>query len=124
MGDKSDNIPGVPGVGEKTGIKLLKQFSTIENLIEHTDQLKGSTKKKIEENKELAIMSKKLATIITDVPVEFNLEELEYGNYNTKDILENLKNLGFTSLIPRTGSLDESEDMKSNEDKIELNIHS
>ena len=50
MGDKSDNIPGVPGVGEKTGIKLLKQYSTIENLIEHTDELKGSIKKKIEEN--------------------------------------------------------------------------
>ena len=80
MGDKSDNIPGVPGVGEKTGIKLLKQYSTIENLIEHTDELKGSIKKKIEENKDLALMSKELATIITNVPIEVKLEDLEYGD--------------------------------------------
>ena len=109
MGDKSDNIPGVPGIGEKTGIKLIKEFSSI----------KGSTKKKLEENKELAIMSKKLATIIRDVPVEFNLEELEYGNYNTKDILDVFKYLGFTSLIPRIGNLDESEEIV-NEANVEI----
>ena len=80
MGDKSDNIPGVPGVGEKTGIKLLKQYSSIENLIEHIDELKGSIKKKIEENKDLAIMSKRLATIIRDVPIDVNLDDLKYGD--------------------------------------------
>ena len=64
-------------------------------------------------------MSKKLATIIRDVPVEFNLEELEYGNYNTKDILDVFKYLGFTSLIPRIGSLDESEDIV-NEANVEI----
>ena len=84
MGDKSDNIPGVPGIGEKTGIKLIKEYSTIENIIENIDQLKGSVKKKIEENKEQAIMSKKLATIIRDVPIEINLDELEYGDYDKK----------------------------------------
>lgn len=101
MGDKSDNIPGVPGVGEKTGIKLLKQYSTIENLIEHTDELKGSIKKKIEENKDLALMSKELATIITNVPIEVKLEDLEYGNYNKDDVVEKFKEFGFTSLITK-----------------------
>ena len=101
MGDKSDNIPGVPGVGEKTGIKLLKQYSTIENLIEHTDELKGSIKKKIEENKDLALMSKELATIITNVPIEVKLEELAYGDYNKDDVVEKFKEFGFTSLITK-----------------------
>lgn len=101
MGDKSDNIPGVPGVGEKTGIKLLKQYSTIENLIEHTDELKGSIKKKIEENKDLALMSKQLATIITNVPIEVKLEDLEYGDYNKDDVVEKFKEFGFTSLITK-----------------------
>ena len=119
MGDKSDNIPGVPGIGEKTGIKLIKEFSSIEGIFDNIDSIKGSTKKKLEENKELAIMSKKLATIIRDVPVEFNLEELEYGNYNTKDILDVFKYLVFTSLIPRIGSLDESEDIV-NEANVEI----
>ncbi|MDY3960707.1 DNA polymerase I [Romboutsia timonensis] len=119
MGDKSDNIPGVPGIGEKTGIKLIKEFSSIEGIFDNIDSIKGSTKKKLEENKELAIMSKKLATIIRDVPVEFNLEELEYGNYNTKDILDVFKYLGFTSLIPRIGNLDESEEIV-NEANIEI----
>ena len=119
MGDKSDNIPGVPGIGEKTGIKLIKEFSSIEGIFDNIDSIKGSTKKKLEENKELAIMSKKLATIIRDVPVEFNLEELEYGNYNTKDILDVFKYLGFTSLIPIIGSLDESEDIV-NEANVEI----
>ena len=113
MGDKSDNIPGVPGIGEKTGIKLIKEFSSIEGIFDNIDSIKGSTKKKLEENKELAIMSKKLATIIRDVPIEFNLEELEYGKYNAEDIL------GFTSLIPRIGKLDESKQI-DNEVNLEV----
>ena len=109
MGDKSDNIPGVPGVGEKTGIKLLKQYSTIENLIEHTDELKGSIKKKIEENKELALMSKELATIITNVPLDIKLEDLEYGDYNKDDVIEKFKEFGFTSLISKLLEMDGGE---------------
>ena len=109
MGDKSDNIPGVPGVGEKTGIKLLKQYSTIENLIEHTYELKGSIKKKIEENKELALMSKELATIITNVPLDIKLEDLEYGDYNKDDVIEKFKEFGFTSLISKLLEMDGGE---------------
>jgi DNA polymerase-1 len=77
MGDKVDNIPGIPGVGEKTAIQLVKQFSTIETLIQNTHQLKGKLKERVEEHKELALLSKKLATIITDVPIELNEEELK-----------------------------------------------
>jgi DNA polymerase-1 len=69
MGDKSDNIPGCPGVGEKTAVKLLSEFGSIDNLLENTNQLKGALKKRIEENKELIQFSKFLATIHTDVPI-------------------------------------------------------
>ena len=121
MGDKSDNIPGVPGIGEKTGIKLIKEFSCIENLVEHTDELKGSVKKKIEENKELAIMSKRLATIIRDVPIEVSLEELEYGDYDKDAVIEEFKRFGFTSLISRLIDLDGASE-PTEEVALELNI--
>ena len=120
MGDKSDNIPGVPGIGEKTGIKLIKEFSSIENLVEHTDELKGSIKKKIEENKELAIMSKRLATIIRDVPIDVSLEELEYGNYDKDAVLEEFKRFGFTSLISRLIDLDGESQLN---DKVDLKLN-
>ncbi|MCX6296379.1 MAG: DNA polymerase I, partial [Bacteroidetes bacterium] len=82
MGDKVDNIPGVPGVGEKTAIQLIKDFGTIENLLQNTDKLKGKLKEKIEQNKEKAIQSKWLATIICDVPVEFDEKALEIEEPN------------------------------------------
>ena len=77
MGDSSDNIPGCPGVGEKTAQKLLETFDSIENLLAHTDELKGALKKKVEENKEQILFSKYLATIRMDVPIELNMDELE-----------------------------------------------
>ncbi|GAA0697929.1 DNA polymerase I [Paraclostridium ghonii] len=104
MGDKSDNIPGVPGIGEVTGIKLIKEFGSIENIIENIESVKGSTKKKIEENKELAIMSKKLATIIRDVPIDIDLEKLEFGNYDKSKLIEVFNELNFNSLIHRLDS--------------------
>ena len=76
MGDKVDNIPGIPGVGEKTAIQLIKDFGSIENMLENTDKLKGKLKEKVEQNKEKAIQSKKLATIICDVPIEFDEKAL------------------------------------------------
>lgn len=120
MGDKSDNIPGIPGVGEKTGIKLLKEYSTIENLIEHTNELKGSIKKKIEENKDLAIMSKRLATIIRDVPIDINLEDLAYGNYDKDEVIEKFKEFGFTSLISKLLDIDGGETSIKQEVDIEI----
>ena len=123
MGDKSDNIPGVPGIGEKTGIKLIKEFSSIENLIENTDQLKGSVKKKIEENKEQAIFSKKLATIITDVPIEISLDELSYGDYDKNAVIEEFKKFGFNTLIKQVLAMDGGNEESIVEEKIELNIN-
>ena len=122
MGDKSDNIPGVPGIGEKTGIKLIKEFSSIENLIENTEQLKGSIKKKIEENKEQAIFSKKLATIIRDVPIEVSLDELSFGDYDKNAVIEEFKKFGFTTLIKQLLSMDSGDEESAVEEKIELNI--
>ena len=119
MGDKSDNIPGVPGIGEKTGIKLIKEFSSIENLIENTDKLKGSVKKKIEENKEQAVFSKKLATIIRDVPIEINLDELSYGDYDRSKVIEEFKRFGFNTLIKQVMDMDGDE---STEEEVALNI--
>lgn len=79
MGDSVDNIPGIPGVGEKTAMTLIQQFGTVENLLENTAQLKGKLKEKVENHKEQALFSKKLATIITDIPgMEFNADELLY----------------------------------------------
>ncbi len=89
MGDKVDNIPGIPGVGEKTAIQLVKDFGTIENLLENTDKLKGKLKEKVEANKDKALQSKWLATIILDVPIEFNEEELVCKPCN-KDALREL----------------------------------
>ena len=118
MGDKSDNIPGVPGIGEVTGIKLIKEFGSIENILDNIESIKGSTKKKIEENKDLAVMSKNLATIIRDVPIEVNLETLLFGDYNKEDVIEEFNKLEFNSLIAKVGgSITESEDTN-----MELNI--
>jgi DNA polymerase I len=119
MGDKSDNIPGVPGIGEVTGIKLIKEFGSIENIIENIDNIKGSPKKKIEENKDLAIMSKRLATIIRDVPIESNLDDLEFGNYDKSKLVEAFNELGFNSLIARLGeNLNDDGEVK----ELEVNI--
>ena len=91
MGDAVDNIPGIPGVGEKTAIQLVKQFGSMENLLVNTKELKGKLKEKVELNKDLAIQSKRLATILLDVPVEFSPEELKLKNPN-KEELRNLFN--------------------------------
>ncbi|MFS6554009.1 5'-3' exonuclease H3TH domain-containing protein, partial [Parabacteroides distasonis] len=77
MGDASDNIPGCPGVGEKTAVKLITEFGSIESLLENTDKLKGAMKKKVEENMEQIRFSKFLATIKTDVPIELKTDELK-----------------------------------------------
>lgn len=77
MGDSVDNIPGIPGVGEKTAMKLVKEFGSVEELLQNTDKLAGKLKEKVEAGKEKAIMSKKLATIICDAPVEFDPEKLK-----------------------------------------------
>ncbi|MER2038416.1 MAG: DNA polymerase I [Solibacillus sp.] len=103
MGDQSDNIPGVPGVGEKTAIKLLKEHGTIEGLYEVIDSLKASKmKEKLMENEELAHLSKKLATIYTEAPLTISLDDLAYPGPNEESLLKVWKELGFKSLIEKS----------------------
>ena len=87
MGDSVDNIPGLPGVGDKTAKKFLKEYGSLEGLIENIEHLKGKLKEKIEDNKELGFLSKKLATIITNVPVEFELEDLKLKAPNNLSLI-------------------------------------
>lgn len=98
MGDKVDNIPGIPGVGEKTAIQLIKDFGSIENLLQNTDKLKGKLKEKVENNKEMAIQSKRLATIIIDCPIEFDEEKLARKELNKDALRELFKELEFRRL--------------------------
>ena len=86
MGDASDNIPGCPGVGEKTAQKLIAEFGSIENLLDNTDKLKGALKTKVEENREKILFSKFLATIKTDVPVELDMESLKREQANEEEL--------------------------------------
>ena len=101
MGDSADNIPGCPGVGEKTAVKLITQFGSIDSLLHRTDELKGALKKKVEENKEQIEFSKFLATIKTDVPIELNLEELEVKEPDEKRIIEIFNELEFKTFTER-----------------------
>lgn len=95
MGDKVDNIPGIPGVGEKTAIQLIKDYGSMENLYLNTDKLKGKLREKVENNKDLAFQSRKLATIITDCPIEFNEAELIMKPHNADALRELFKELEF-----------------------------
>jgi len=104
MGDSSDNIPGVPGVGEKTAIKLLKQFHTVEELLSSIDEVSGKKlKEKLEEFKEQALMSKELATITTEAPLEVTLDSLGYEGFDREAVVKIFKDLGFNSLLERIG---------------------
>lgn len=101
MGDASDNVPGCPGVGEKTAIKLIREFENIDNLLASTDQLKGAIKKKIEDNRKQIEFSKFLVTIKTDVPIELNLEELKVGEPDEKTLTKMFDELEFKSFANR-----------------------
>ncbi|WP_027868725.1 DNA polymerase I [Eubacterium sp. AB3007] len=102
MGDSSDNIPGIPGVGEKTGIKLLKQFGSIEALVAGTDQIKAAKlRQKVEENIQLAIMSKRLATINRYVPLEMDLASFRVQEPNYEALVGIYTRLEFNSFLKR-----------------------
>jgi len=104
-GDSVDNIPGLPGVGDKTAKKFIKQFGSIEELLKNTSELKGKLKEKIEQNKELGILSKKLATIITDVPIEFKIEDLKLNVNNLDKVKEIFEDLEFRRLFNSIDSI-------------------
>ena len=100
-GDSVDNIPGVPGVGEKTAKKLIAEYGSIENILEHTHELKGKMKENFESHKEQALMSKQLATIIIDVPVELHPEDLIVKEKHTEQLMEVFKELEFRNITKR-----------------------
>jgi len=99
MGDSSDNIPGLPGVGEKTAKKFLAQYGSIENLLANTHELKGKMKEKVEANGELGLLSKQLATIMLDVPVTFNAKDFELEQPDIPKVTEIFQELEFRRLI-------------------------
>jgi len=99
MGDASDNIPGVPGVGAKTAAKLLCEFDSIDGLYENTDKLKGKLKEKVEANHEQALLSRKLATIVLDIPAEVNIEGMVKNEVNVSLLEEILEELEFRTLL-------------------------
>ena len=99
MGDASDNIPGCPGVGEKTAQKIIGEFGSIENLLNSTEQLKGALKKKVEENKELISLSRVLATIRKDVPITLDMENLKIAKPNEEELRKLFEELEFSKLL-------------------------
>ncbi|MFS0865236.1 DNA polymerase I [Fredinandcohnia sp. 179-A 10B2 NHS] len=102
MGDNSDNIPGVPGVGEKTAIKLLQEFGSLEELLQSVDKVSGKKlKEKLEEHKDQALMSKQLATIYREAPVEINISDIAYDGYDGEQVTKLFKELGFNSLLDK-----------------------
>lgn len=101
MGDSSDNIPGCPGVGEKTAQKLIAEFDSIENLLEHTDRLKGALKTKVETNREMIIFSKFLATIKIDVPITLDMNALVREEPDEEKLRKIFEELEFRTLIDR-----------------------
>ena len=105
MGDQSDNIPGIPGVGEKTATKLILEYGSVENLIASTDSMKKSKlRDKIEENAQLAVMSKRLATICRDIPIEVDFEAMKYEGPDYGKLIEIYKKLEFNLFIKRLTS--------------------
>ncbi len=123
MGDKSDNIPGVPGIGEKTGTKLIREFNSIENLLQNLDQVSSSaTRKKLEEYAQQAILSKRLATIVTDVPVELSIEKMRYREPNYDKLFSLFRELEFYSLLDRIDKNKQKEDVAAEKTEKQIII--
>ena len=101
MGDAVDNIPGIPGIGEKTAAKLLAEYDSLENVLANAESIKGALGEKVKAGKELAIMSKKLATIITDVPVQFHEEDFKLKDWNRDALREIFAELEFRTVAKR-----------------------
>ncbi|MEN3323502.1 DNA polymerase I [Mariniflexile soesokkakense] len=123
MGDSSDNIPGLPGVGEKTAKKLLAEYGSMENLLANTHELKGKMKEKIEGAKELGLLSKKLATIMLDVPVTFHAKDFELDQPNLPKVTEIFQELEFRQLLAnfeKTFATETSTETTSTSNKTEI----
>jgi len=125
MGDKSDNIPGIPGVGEKTAIKLLTEYETVESVLENIDNISGKKlKERLTEGKEDAILSKKLATIFTDVPVDNKIEDLTFkeDREKKKELFEKLEFVSFLRKLSQENSAADESETETKEEKIKKDI--
>ena len=129
MGDSSDNIPGVPGIGEKTALNLIKEYNSIENIYKLLEQeeapsIKGKTREKLLENKELALLSKKLGTIDVDAPIEKDLKDFKLEEWNKEEVYSIFKELRFNRYIERFKLNSEKEKVEKNTDtpKFETRI--
>src|SRR5262249_14729128 len=98
-GDSSDNIPGVPGIGEKGALDLLKEYKTLDGVYENLELIKESTRKKLEAGKDLAYLSKELARIWTDAPLKLDLKEVDGSSCDPEKVLKMLQDLEFKSLV-------------------------
>lgn len=120
MGDTSDNIPGVAGIGEKTGLKLIVEYKSIENLYLNIDEIKGAVKTKLEKDRDMAYLSKQLATINTQIPVEFSVDELILKDMDTKKLNEFFIKHNMLSLIKKlqvqTENADDKKELKEQKD--------
>ncbi|MCI8965767.1 MAG: DNA polymerase I [Clostridia bacterium] len=121
MGDTSDNIPGVPGIGEKTALSIIKEYGNIDNLYEkietNTDNLKGKQREKIVCNKDLAILSRTLGTINVDVPIEKEIEDFKRKEWNKQEVLSIFEELRFNRYIERF-KLKDNNELSSNESEV------
>lgn len=126
MGDASDNIPGVKGIGEKTAIKLLKEYNNLENLYNHIDELTGATHNKLVEGKESAFTSREIATIYREVPVDLSLEDIKFEFKTSKELIDLYTELGFHSFIKKAeiNYQEEKIPVEIQKEKKEINITS
>ena len=125
MGDASDNIPGVKGIGEKTALKLLQEYDSLENVYDNIDNIKGATKQKLIDGKESAFMSKDIATIYNEVPVTYSLEELKYDGPDVDSLREMYSDLEFYSFLKdfkETGKKEETLEYKIIENINDLKL--
>lgn len=120
MGDKSDNIPGVPGIGEKTAFKLIQTYGSIEEVLNNVENVNGKRlKENLEEYREQALFSKKLATIITEVPIDINLEDIKSNeNFNKEALKEQLMKLEMKKLLYKIIGEDEKKEISINKETI------
>ncbi|WP_353682063.1 DNA polymerase I [Tepidanaerobacter sp. EBM-49] len=123
MGDKSDNIPGIPGIGEKTAAKLLQEFGSLENVLENFDKLKGKLKENIQKYADQAKDSKYLATIVTNVPLEFDFDDIKYREPDYDKLMNLLRELEFYSLIDRLSkNTKDNKNIKETENTADMNF--
>lgn len=124
MGDSSDNIPGIPGVGEKTALKLLHQYGSVEEVLDHADELKGKMKEKVQTHADDARMSKDLATIFREVPMELSLEEMAFSGYEGEALAAMFQKLEFKSLLDKMDFAGGEADTGEASEGIEVSITS